>query len=172
MTNFTILYFFKILFVCSVHRERDTLWCYIPPVNTLTVIQPLVACLCRCFVRTCTSTRLLWCHSVHVGFDRFKSKLEKYWQNMTLYRDCTDSRENVLHVCQLGDAVLQLSAMEREKVRLFLSQPEGWGSCVKSQQLWWLHAVLLQSQMHKNPLSVRHSILHMPKHTEIWLLIF
>lgn len=55
---------------------------------------------------------------------------------MTLYRDCTDSRENVLHVCQLGDAVLQLSAMEREKVRLFLSQPEGWGSCVKSQQLW------------------------------------
>lgn len=62
--------------------------------------------------------------------------LNQNWRNITLYRDCTDSRENVLHVCQLGDAVLQLSAMEREKVRLFLSQPEGWGSCVKSQQLW------------------------------------
>lgn len=37
-----------------------------------------------------------------------------------------------------GVCVNVLSATEREKVGLFLSHPEGWGSCVKSQQLWWL----------------------------------
>lgn len=49
------------------------------------------------------------------------------------------------HVSWSGHTVH--AAAERESGRLFLSRPEAWASCVKSQQLQWL-----QSQTHTQPL--------------------
>lgn len=61
------------------------------------------------------------------------------------------------HVSWLGDTAH--SAAERESGTLFLSRPEGWGSCVKSQQLQWLCgcAAPVPNTNQTNPLSLVHN---------------